>query len=170
MNFNIIKTVSIVAVTALLALFSLQGCVEYRDDPNCNYMSFEEFREKGIEVLPPREITTAGKIYVYKNLLLVQEVDKGIHVIDNSNKKEPQPKAFLKVVGNLDMAVKEGYLYLDSYMDLVILNINDINNIKEVSRTKDTFPYDPYQSFNGFYSWECGDYNTSKGILIMGER
>ena len=162
------KRRKIVSMT-LLVLFSLQGCVEYRDDPNCTYISVEEFREKGVEVLDTREISNAGKIYIYNNLLLVQEVDKGIHVIDNSNKKDPQPKAFLKILGNLDMAVKEGYLYLDSYMDLLVLDINDIENIKEVSRTEDTFTYDPYQSANGIYSWECGDYNASQGILIRGE-
>ena len=166
MNFKMKRT----TFFSLMAIFTLQGCVEYRDDPNCNYMTFEEFREKGIEVLPAREISNAGKIYVYNNLLLVQEVDKGIHIIDNSNKKEPQPKQFLKLVGNLDMAVKEGYLYLDSYMDLVVLDINDIDNIKEVSRTEDTFTYDPYQSVNGDYYWECGDYDQSKGILIREER
>lgn len=154
------------ALMACLTLFSLQGCVEYRDDPNCHYVSFEEFREKGVEVLPAREITNAGKIYIYKNLLLVQEVDKGVHIIDNSDKKNPQPKVFLKLMGNLDMAVKEGYLYLDSYMDLIVLDINDIDNIKEVSRTNDIFTYDPYQSASGGYFWRCGDYNSSKGILI----
>lgn len=163
MNFKRKK----IALMACLTLLNLQGCVEYRDDANCYYMSVEEFREKGVEVLPPREITTAGKIYVYNNLLLVQEVDKGVHIIDNTDKKNPQPKAFLKIIGNLDMAVKDGYLYLDSYMDLIVLDINDINNIKEVSRTKDTFTYDPYQSANGgYYYGECGEYNASKGILI----
>ena len=156
-------------VTGLLLLFSVQSCVEYRDNPNCNYISLEEFRSNGVKVLPSKVITKAGKIYVYKNTLLVQEVDEGIHIIDNSDKKNPLPKAFIKIMGNLDMAVKEGYLYIDSYLDLVVLDINNLEKIKVINRTKNTFTYDPYQSAGNFnYYFDCGEYNQSKGILVRG--
>lgn len=160
--------------TILIAFFVLQGCVDYRDDPICKnieYLSFSEFREKGIEVLPSQEIDKAGKIYVYANILLVAEVDQGIHVIDNSDKKNPKPKAFLKIAGNLDMAVKEGYLYVDSYMDLVVIDINNLEKIKEVNRTIDTFSYDPYQSSDSeFYYDENCNFDRSKGIILKGEQ
>ena len=167
MNFKINTLVS------LTALFILQGCVDYRNDPICkkvNYLTFEEFRTKGIEVLPPREINKAGKIYVYGDILLVSEANKGIHIIDNSDKNSPQPKKFLKIIGNLDMAVKNGYLYADSYMDLVVIDIHDIENIKEVNRTKNIFTYDPYQSANddNYIYQECG-FDTTKGVIIRGD-
>jgi len=152
----------------LLFLVSFQGCVEYRNDLACSgieYMTFEELRE-GIEVLPAIEIKEAGKIYKYNTLLLVSEANKGVHVIDNSDRVSPEPKAFLKVPGNIDMAVKNGYLYVDSYMDLVVIDINNLDNIKEVNRTVDIFPYDPYQMINGL-SYECG-YDTTKGVLVGG--
>jgi len=163
MSFKIIKTLSM----ALLA-FSIQGCVEYRDDTACekfNYMTFEEFREKGIEILPAREIKEAGKIYNYANTLLVAEKNKGIHLIDNHDKKNPNPKVFLKVVGNLDMAVKEGYLYLDSYMDLVVMDIRNLDNIKEVNRTNNVFTNDSYQNFDdNYYNYGC-DFDMTKGVI-----
>lgn len=162
MNFKL-KT-----VMSLTVLFALQGCVEYRDDPSCkelNYMTFDEFREKGIEILPSREIKEAGKIYVYKNTLFVAEKNQGVHVIDNSDKNNPRPKAFIKVAGNLDMAVKEDYLYLDSYMDLVVVDISNLDSIKEVNRVNDTFTYDAYQNYN----YGC-DFNLSNGVLVGGDK
>jgi len=162
----------IISTTSLLLLLNACG-IEYREDPICkdlNYMTFEEFREKGIEILPSQEIKKAGKIYVYNNILLIAEKNHGIHVIDNHDKKNPQPKAFLDVPGNLDMAVKEGYLYIDSYMDLVVININDLNNIKEVNRAKDTFTYDANQNFNGRYYSDSCNFDITKGLLVGGER
>ena len=134
-------------------------------------MTFEEFRAKGVEVLPTKEIKEAGKIYIYANTLLVAEKNMGVHVIDNSDKKNPNPKVFLKVAGNLDMAVKEGYLYLDSYMDLVVMDIRDLDNIKEVNRTNSTFTYNPYQNFDGSYYYHHGcDFDTTKGVVVGGDK
>ena len=170
MNFRISQT----TVVMILALLSFQGCgVEYRDDPICkelNYMTFEEFRAKGVEVLPSQDIKEAGKIYVYGDTLLIAEKNEGIHVIDNSDKKSPYPKAYLKLAGNLDMAVKEGYLYLDSYMDLVVMDIRDLDNIKEVNRTNNTFTYDPYQNFNGSYYHHGCNFDTTKGVIVGGKK
>lgn len=161
MNF---KTVGFIGS---MVLFTLQGCVEYRDDPACdkmNFMTFEEFRAMGIEVEEPKEIIDAGKIYIYNKLLFVAEKNSGVHVIDNSDKKNPIPKAFIKIYGNLDMAVKDGYLYLDSYMDLVVLDVRDLSKIKEVNRKNSTFIYDPYQS--DFYRFNRCDFDVSKGIIV----
>ena len=152
---------------SVVILFLFQSCVEYRESPECKditFLTFEEFREKGIEVMDPKTIQEAGKIYVYKNTLFVAEKNKGIHVIDNSDTKNPLPKAFIKIAGNLDMAVKEGYLYLDSYMDLLVLDIKDLENIKEVNRVNNTFTYDAYQNFS-----RC-DFDTTKGVIIGGDK
>jgi len=165
MNFKIIRKLSIV----LLALFSLQGCVDYRDDPVCselNYLTFEEFRAKGIDILEAREINQAGKIYVYENTLLVIEKNQGVHVIDNTNTKDPQPKAFIKIDGNIDMAVKDDYLYLDSYMDLIVLNIKNLEHIKEIRRVNNSFTYDPYQS----YRTDGCEFNLTNGLIVGGEK
>src|SRR6476646_316205 len=36
-----------------------------------------------------------GKIYIKDNLIFINEIDKGIHVIDNTNPSHPQQIAFL---------------------------------------------------------------------------
>jgi len=150
---------------SLVLLFLFQGCVEYTEREECKrleYVTFEEFRERGIEVLEPREIMKAKKIYSYQNLLFIAEENKGIHVIDNSDKKAPLSKAFLKISGNVDMAVKNSYLYVDSYMDLLVLDISNIEKIKLVTRQNDTFSY---EESSGFYGNDCG-YDLSKGVLL----
>lgn len=157
--------------TTLLALFFLQGCIKYEEDPLCEdftYISFEEFRSS-VEVLEPQEINLAGKIYVYEDLLLISEPYKGVHIIDNSDKSNPVPLAFVKVLGNVDIAVKDGYMYVDSYMDLVVVDINNLDDIKEIKRSEDIFVYNPYQASNPYYYFnlekECG-YNTDEGVVI----
>lgn len=155
---------------AVIFIVALGGCREYRDDPACSqyeYMSFKKFRDS-VVVEKPRDIENAGKIYIYGDMLLVNEKNKGVHIIDNSDKSNPIPKAFIKIYGNIDIAVKDGYLYADSFMDLVIIDINNIKDIKEVNRKEDIFPYDEYQLFDDYSSYQfdkCG-LDLDKGIVV----
>ncbi len=149
----------------LSSLFIFQACVDYQDDPLCSeyeYLTFEELR-KSIVLQKAKEIENSGKIYLYEDLLLVSEKNQGIHIIDNHNKENPIPKVFIKIPGNIDIAVKDGYLYVDSFMDLVIIDIRDINNIKEIKRRKDLFIYDEFIDNNILD--ECG-YNSNLGVII----
>ena len=143
------------------------GCATYEDDPYCKkytLMSFEELRQS-VSIEEPREIKTAGKIYTYKKLLFINEPNVGIHIIDNRDKTNPIPKAFIRLYGNVDIAVKDGFLYADSFMDLVVLNIQDLENIKVVKRVNSTFAYDEYQIINKEDQYRC-DFNTSDSVII----
>ena len=152
-------------VVTLSFMAMITGCgIEYRDDPRCaksNYMTYEELRAS-VSVEESREIKDAGKIYVYGDTLLVNEKQKGVHIIDNSDKRNPINKAFVSVLGSSDIAVKDGYMMVDSFMDLVVIDIHDMNNIKEVNRTTDIFPkgYHPY-SWNNI----CG-FDLDKGVIL----
>ncbi|WP_020532705.1 LVIVD repeat-containing protein [Flexithrix dorotheae] len=128
-----------------LVLMGLQGCEDKCESVYTYmtyepvYMSFAELRS-AITETTPQTIETPGKIYLYDNYLLINEVNKGIHVIDNENPASPQKLKFIEIPGNVDMAVKNGFLYADSYVDLVVLDISDINSVKEVNRVEDVFP------------------------------
>lgn len=158
--------------TAILLLLILTGCgIEYREDPKCekyNYMTFEDFRAS-VAVEEPREIEEAGKIYLYGDTLLVNKKNKGIHIIDNSDKENPINQAFIKIYGNIDIAVKDGFMLVDSFMDLVVIDINNRENIQEVNRTKDIFPHDRY-SINQDSLFDRGYYGCNfdleKGLII----
>ena len=145
----------------------LSGCATYEEDPYCKkytLMSFEQLRQS-VSIEEPREIKKAGKIYTYKTLLLVNEPNVGIHIIDNQDKINPIPKAFIKLYGNVDIAVKDGFLYADSFMDLVVLDIKNLDNIKVLKRVNDTFAYDEYQIMNREDQYRC-DFNTSDSVII----
>lgn len=103
------------------------------------YMTLEALRSS-VEITSPIPIVESGKIYVYNDIVLVNDVDKGIHIIDNSNPENPQKVACIKIKANKDMEIKGDYLYADSLMDLVVFDLSDLNNIKEVTRLKDVFP------------------------------
>ncbi|RYU95650.1 LVIVD repeat-containing protein [Emticicia agri] len=89
----------------------------------------------------PQELINLGKIYVKDNYIFINELKKGLHIIDNSNPQQPQNIAFLKIPGVIDMAVKDNILYADNYMDVVTFDITDPKNVKQTGRVKDVFTY-----------------------------
>ncbi|HRI23003.1 MAG TPA: hypothetical protein PLA68_18720, partial [Panacibacter sp.] len=70
-------------------------------------------------------IDHAGKIYIKDNYIYLNEVNRGIHIIDNSNNSHPVQVAFLSIPGNLDIAIKGNTLYADMYTDLLALDISN---------------------------------------------
>jgi hypothetical protein len=126
------------------------------------YMSFSDFRSSFAKSAP-EEITNPGKMYFKDNYLFVNEYEKGIHVIDNSDPVNPKKVAFYKILGNVDMAIRDNILYADSYIDLVAIDISDILNPVEKGRLKNVFPeimpvgelYYPYSSVD-----------KSKGVIV----
>jgi len=92
-----------------------------------------------------RSLENPGKLYFYNDLILINERKAGVHVIDNSDPSNPKNVSFINIPGNVDMAVKDNYLYVDNYMDLLTLDFSDINNIKEVCRIEDVFINDFWQ-------------------------
>ncbi|MCM5662671.1 LVIVD repeat-containing protein [Galbibacter mesophilus] len=129
-------------------------------------MDVEALR-KSVDVLPPQEIRETGKIYVIGNLILVNDAKEGVHLIDNSNPVSPTKIAFLKVLGSNDMEVKGDFLYVDSYMDLVVFDISNLTEIKEVERLKDVFPYyPPYPEEAGVVDYDS--YPQDETSIVVG--
>jgi len=96
-------------------------------------ISLEEFKN-GVDVTVPQPINESGKIYAYENYIFINDKLKGVHVIDNSDPSSPTKVAFIKIAGNVDISVKNNFLYADSLTDLIVLDISDINNIQIVNR------------------------------------
>ncbi len=96
-------------------------------------MSEEEFRNS-VDIIAPIPIEESGKIYAYENYIFVNDQYKGVHVIDNSNPRSPEKIAFIKIPGNVDIAVKDDFLYADSLWDLLVFDISEINNVALVNR------------------------------------
>jgi len=107
----------------------------------------------------PRALDNPGKIYLYGNYLFVNEVNEGVHVIDNSNPASPVNKAFIRIPGNMDIAVQGHTLYADSYVDLVAIDISNPENAAEVKRLDNLFPQ---------RIWDLGYYygDPEKGVIV----
>ncbi|MEX0988262.1 MAG: hypothetical protein WD052_12370 [Bacteroidales bacterium] len=111
------------------------------------YLSYDELR-KSIGVEEPAAITKPGKIFFKDNYIFINEFMEGVHVIDITDPSSPESIGFIPVPGNIDMAIKDSILYLDSYTDLVMIDISDPGAAKEVKRIEDVLAYTlpPYDS------------------------
>ena len=98
-------------------------------------MTEDEFINS-VEVVSPVPTKESGKIYAYQELIFVNDKYLGIHVVDNSSPGSPRKQSFIKIPGNVDIAVRNNYLYADSLRDLLVFDISDMNNIRLVNRLK----------------------------------
>ena len=92
------------------------------------YKTNEEVR-LNIKSNPAKEMERPGKLFIKGHYIFLNEVDKGIHVIDNSNPASPRNVSFIDIPGNVDLAVKGSILYADMYTDMVALDISDPENV-----------------------------------------
>jgi len=97
-----------------------------------------------------RDLVNPGKLYFYQNLIFINELKEGIHIIDNTDPENPQNTAFINIPGNVDIAIQEGHLYADSYMDLITLDIRDSDNINLTCRHENIFQSQFFQDGRGF--------------------
>ena len=104
----------------------------------------------------PQPIAYAGKIYFKDHILFINEISKGIHIIDNHDPSNPIPLGFLNIPGNFDLAIIDNTLYADSFVDLVAFDISDLSSIKEIKRVESLFNH--YSSM-GYYP------NNDKGMV-----
>ena len=128
------------------------------------YMSYEQLRDS-VVFEAPRDLGHRGKIYLYKQFLLISQPNQGIHVVDNEDPENPQNIGFIVIPGNVDMAVKDDILFADSFIDLVMVDIRDMENVQEVNRRQNVFPYNPRQAL-GENQWILEEVDRSKGVVI----
>jgi len=140
-------------ITACCAvLISFQSCL--KDNLTHTYSILSPVYKSKDEVYAniksnsPQEIKSPGKIFLYGNYIFLNEIDKGVHVIDNSNPSRPVVKTFIDIPGNLDIAVKGNTLYADLYTDLVVVDISNPLQAKFVKYLPNVFPERNYT--NGF--------------------
>lgn len=72
-----------------------------------------------IAVEPQKPTVEAGKIYAYGNYIFQNDLNTGIHIIDNSNKNNPVKIAFLKLPFSTEIAVKGNFLYSNIMLTLL---------------------------------------------------
>lgn len=85
-------------------------------------------------------IVNTGKFFIINNYIFLNEQDKGIHIIDNTDPAHPQNKYFISIPGNADMYVAGSTLYADMYCDLLALDISSLANITVQKFLTKAFP------------------------------
>lgn len=154
------KIIGIIGV--LLIAASCQDKVHYKYLLNVPvYTEYETFRNAG-GWESPKSIENDGAIYYKDQHLFMVEPDKGIHFIDISDPSNPFQTGFLNVWGASSMAIRGQYLYVNSFIDLVIYNLSDYYNPVFVDRLEDVFPTALPHS-EGNYPYEPID--KSKGVV-----
>lgn len=131
---------------AVASSLLLTGCVKDQCTQRMTYMKDVPVYKTMDEIRVPitsagvRALKNPGKIYLYNNYVLINEIHEGVHIIDNSNPTSPQSIAFIPIPGNVDIAMKGNVLYADNYMDLVAIDVTNPNQAQLLKRVESVFP------------------------------
>tara|TARA_R100000935_G_C2768072_1_gene136487 strand:+ start:251 stop:754 length:504 start_codon:yes stop_codon:yes gene_type:complete len=152
-------------------LFVLQSCwYTNDDDENLNRSNFKPITqsrqdfEKGIAIMGERPVINSGKIYVKDDLIYLNELGEGFHIIDNSDPSNPQPLAFVKIPLATDLAIRNNVLYVHHAVDLVALTYSlNSNSLNILRRERNVFP--ELRSPEGL---EPSFYNVPENEIVVG--
>jgi len=134
------KLITGLMLVALLA----SGC--FKDKLTRTYtLMYPVYEEKStvlanIKSNSPQEVGEPGKVYLYGDYIFLNEINKGVHIIDNSNPSSPTNKAFIKIPGNIDIAVKGNTLYADLYTEMLAIDISNPLDAKLSALVSNVFP------------------------------
>ncbi|MEM1122361.1 MAG: hypothetical protein AAGJ18_18080, partial [Bacteroidota bacterium] len=139
------KINTLLAFGSLVLLVLFSACTQDLCDRSTTFVRFDpvylqvdEIR-KDIQIQSARSLNQPGKLYYYNDYIIINERREGLHIIDNRNSDNPQNIAFIKIPGNIDMAVKNNVLYADNYIDLLAIDISNPAQPTLISRTENVF-------------------------------
>lgn len=97
--------------------------------------------ENSIAFQNAQPILKSGKIYIKDNLMFVNDVNKGFHIYDYSNPKNPIRTNFINVPGATDLAIKGNTIYINQAVDLVTATYNpQSKKFTVTNRNRNVFP------------------------------
>lgn len=88
----------------------------------------------------PKKMENTGRIYKYGDLIFVNEISEGFHVINNSNPENPEKLGFLSVFGSHDMVINGNFIYCDNSTDLIAIPLSSYNKPTIAHRINGAFP------------------------------
>ncbi|MFN8398231.1 MAG: hypothetical protein U0176_26715 [Bacteroidia bacterium] len=130
------------------------------------YTETATWRAQAINFEAPRDLKNPGKIYLYENLLIVNDFLQGVHIFDNTNPAAPANLGFLPVLANQDIAVRNDIMYLDSYTDLVAFDISNPSQPHLVGRVNDVFEFNNHGYLPGYNSaYPMVEIDPTQGVV-----
>ena len=130
----------------LFTIIFFFGCIKDSFKGTTTYTYYVPVYKPTAEVLAnmksnaPRQLENPGKLYIRGQYIFLNEINRGIHVIDNADPSHPQNIAFVDIPGNVDIAVRGNALYADFFNSLVTLDISNPLNIILKKITQNIFP------------------------------
>jgi len=131
--------INVVLFMLAFAVFTSCKKDEYEIIQIVKMISVKEMRALPTGITKATPAKKTGKIYIYNDFLFINEPNEGIHIYNNANPSAPVNVAFLKIPGNVDLAIQNNILYADNFIDLLAFDLSDMNNIKQVKRVTDVF-------------------------------
>jgi hypothetical protein len=117
-----------------------------------------------ISVSNARTTEKSGKIYARGNYIFQNDQNRGIHIIDNSDRANPQKIAFITIPFNTEFAVRGNYIYANNVNDLVVIDISDVLHPVVTKRVEKAFPYVNQKYPNQSGRFVCPD--PAKGVVV----
>lgn len=167
------KQTTALAFTILLTLFLSFGC--FRRVEPIVYTEYtpifvnKSALKNSVKLQAATNITDAAKIYYKDQYIFISEYFKGVHIIDNADPSNPINKAFISVLGCVDMAIKNDVLYIDNAIDFVSIDLNEIKNgnLKILKRIENIFP-EVAPPDAGAIPDKFNEKNRPEGTIIVG--
>jgi hypothetical protein len=132
------------------------------------YMSWGELRTTAVQVKEPQPVGKRGKLLIAEGHLFLSEPSKGVHIFDNTDPQSPKALMFIQIPGNIDIAVRDGRLYADSFVDLLVFELDlPHRTARLVERLQDQFEYDPYQSLTADAPLFVEGLDRSRGVVVQ---
>jgi hypothetical protein len=147
------ETIRVIAILLFALPIAFSACIKDQCKSSHTYSWFRPvYKTKAdvrsnIKSSAAVDFSNTGKFYIYGNYIFLNEVDKGIHVIDNTNPAQPHNIGFINIPGNMDLAVKDGILYADLYTDLVAIDISNPADVRVKKIVDYVFPERMYGGF-----------------------
>jgi hypothetical protein len=99
---------------------------------------------------PGTAIVQPGQLYLKGSFIYVNDVSKGIHIIDNSDPSHPVQTAWLNIPGNTSIAIRGNTMYGDMSNDLLAIDITNPRQVSVVGRMSNFFPRHNYSSDSNY--------------------
>lgn len=103
--------------------------------------TFDAPAEKG----PEQEMQNTGIVYSYGKYILVNEFQKGIHILDNEDPKKIKQIGFIEIPGNTHFTIRDQILYANKMEDLLAIDVRSMDHPRQVSRIENIFPHNRSQ-------------------------
>ena len=135
----------------LLLLFSFTACI--KDSLKREYVYYrpvyktkEQVRAE-VKSSAAQNIVNPAKLFYKDGYVFLNDLEKGVHIIDVRNPAQPRVVSFVAIPGCIDLAVRGNILYADLSTDLVAIDISNPLQVKLTQVLEGVFPHRLYNSF-----------------------